>query len=84
MPIKIPLFRGGEVLGFLRMGGGWKCQFYFNGRGDFSEQGVLRGPRMASQRLLGPKTSQNLSGLLPLFLLPLNLSPGLLRCLGYL
>ena len=33
---KIPPFRGGGVLGFLE-GGGWKCQFYFYGRGDFSE-----------------------------------------------
>ena len=32
---KIPLFRGG-VLGFFRKGG-WKCQFYFYGRGDFSD-----------------------------------------------
>ena len=32
---KIPPFRGG-VLGFFRRGG-WKCQFYFLGRGDFSE-----------------------------------------------
>ena len=32
---KIPPF-GGGVLGFSRRGG-WKCQFYFYGRGDFSE-----------------------------------------------
>ena len=31
---KIPPSRGG-VLGFLE--GGWKCQFYFYGHGDFSE-----------------------------------------------
>ena len=34
---KIPLFRGGGVMGFFGRGG-WKCQFYFYGRGDFSEQ----------------------------------------------
>ena len=32
---KIPPFRGGFWV-FLE-GGGWKCQFYFYGRGDFSE-----------------------------------------------
>ena len=32
---KIPPLRG--LLGFSRMGGGWKCQFYFYGRGDFSD-----------------------------------------------
>ena len=31
------------MLGFLRRGG-WKCQFYFYGRGDFSEQ-VIRKKR---------------------------------------
>ena len=35
---KIPPFRGG-CWGFLE--GGWKCQFYFYGRGDFSEFCVL-------------------------------------------
>ena len=34
---KIPPFRGGFWV-FLE-GGGWKCQFYVYGRGDFSEQG---------------------------------------------
>ena len=34
---KIPPFRGGGVLGFLGRGGGWKCEFYFSGRGDFSD-----------------------------------------------
>ena len=33
---KIPPFRGGGVMGFFRRGG-WKCQFYFYGRGDFSD-----------------------------------------------
>ena len=33
---KIPPFRGGFWV-FLEGGGGWKCQFYFYGRGDFSE-----------------------------------------------
>ena len=33
---KIPPFRGGVVV-FLEGGGGWKCQFYFYGRGDFSD-----------------------------------------------
>ena len=38
MPIKFLLFRGGGgVLGFLEGGGG--CQFYFYGRGDFSDFG---------------------------------------------
>ena len=35
MPTKIPPFGGGFWV-FLE-GGGWKCQFYFYGRGDFSE-----------------------------------------------
>ena len=35
---KIPRFRGG-VVGFF--GGGWKCQFYFYGRGDVSEYRCL-------------------------------------------
>ena len=34
MPIKFLLLGG--VLGFFRRGG-WKCQFYFYGRGDFSD-----------------------------------------------
>ena len=34
MPIKF-LLLGGGVLVFLE--GGWKCQFYFYGRGDFSD-----------------------------------------------
>ena len=37
---KIPPFRGGGGGGFwvfLEGGGGWKCQFYFYGRGDFSD-----------------------------------------------
>ena len=33
MPIKF-LILGGGILG---LGGGGKCQFYFDGRGDFSE-----------------------------------------------
>ena len=32
---KIPPFRGGSW--FFLEGGGWKCQFYFYGRGDFFE-----------------------------------------------
>ena len=36
MPIKFLLLKGG-VLGFFRRGG-WKCQLYFDGRGDFSEE----------------------------------------------
>ena len=35
MPIKFLLSGGG--LGFLGRGGGWKCRFYFYGRGDFSD-----------------------------------------------
>ena len=35
MPIKF-LLLGGGGLGFFRRGG-WKCQFYFYGRGDFSD-----------------------------------------------
>ena len=35
MPVKFLLLRG--VLGFFRRGG-WKCQFYFYGRGDFSDR----------------------------------------------
>ena len=35
MPIEF-LLLGGGVSGFLWRGG-WKCQFYFHGRGDFSE-----------------------------------------------
>ena len=34
MPIKSRLLGGGS--GFFRRGG-WKCQFYFYGRGDFSD-----------------------------------------------
>ena len=34
LPIKFLLL--GRGLGFLG-GGGWKCQFYFYGRGDFSD-----------------------------------------------
>ena len=42
MPIKFLLLGGGgSVLGFFR-GGGWKCQFYFYGRGDFSELSKIR------------------------------------------
>ena len=37
MPIKFLLLGGGEVLGFFFKKGGQKCQFYFYGRGDFSE-----------------------------------------------
>ena len=37
MPIKF-LALGG-VVGFFRRGG-WKCQFYFYGRGDFSDKCV--------------------------------------------
>ena len=37
MPKKFLLLGGGGVLGFLSKGAGWKCQFYFFGRGDFSE-----------------------------------------------
>ena len=36
MPIKFVLLGGGGVLGFLGRGG-WKCRFYFYGRGDFSD-----------------------------------------------
>ena len=35
MPIKFLFLGGGS--GFFRRGGGWKSQFYFYGRGDFSE-----------------------------------------------
>ena len=35
MPIKFLLLGGGFWV-FLEGGGGWKCQFYFYGRGDFS------------------------------------------------
>ena len=35
MPIKFLVF--GEGRGLFGTGGGWKCQFYFYGRGDFSE-----------------------------------------------
>ena len=38
MPIKFLLLGG--VLEFFRRGGGWKCQFYFYGRGDFSDFGI--------------------------------------------
>ena len=38
MPIKFLLLGGGGFGGFFRRGG-WKCQFYFYGRGDFSERG---------------------------------------------
>ena len=35
MPVKILILGGGSwVFG---TGGGWKCQFNFHGRGDFSE-----------------------------------------------
>ena len=34
---KIPAFRGGGGIWAFLEGGGWKCQFYFYGRGDFSE-----------------------------------------------
>ena len=33
----IPPFRGRGGGGFLLEGGGWTCQFYFYGRGDFSD-----------------------------------------------
>ena len=33
---KIPPFRGGGGVG-VSWKGGWKCQFYFYGRGDFSD-----------------------------------------------
>ena len=36
MPIKFPLLGGGGGVGFFWKGG-WKGQFYFYGRGDFSE-----------------------------------------------
>ena len=36
MPIKFLLLGGGGILGLLGRGG-WKCQFYFYGRGDFSD-----------------------------------------------
>ena len=49
MPIKFLLLGG--VLGFLGRGG-WKCQFYFYGRGDLSDfcrstvpQGAAKGVR---------------------------------------
>ena len=35
MPIKFPLLGGGSWFFFGR--GGWKCRFYFYGRGDFSD-----------------------------------------------
>ena len=36
---KIPPFGGGGGgVGVLLKGGGWKCQFYFYGRGDFSDK----------------------------------------------
>ena len=37
---KIPPFRGGSW--FFWKGGGWKCRFYFYGRGDFSDSKMLR------------------------------------------
>ena len=38
MPIKfLVLGWGGGVLGIFGRGG-WKCQFYFYGRGDFSDE----------------------------------------------
>ena len=40
---KIPPFRGGFWV-FLK--GGWKCQFYFYGRGDFSEK-IKNPPNIA-------------------------------------
>ena len=36
MPIKFLLLGGGGGVG-VSCKGGWKCQFYFYGRGDFSE-----------------------------------------------
>ena len=36
MPIKFRLLGGGGCWGFSE-GGGWKCQYYFYGRGDFSD-----------------------------------------------
>ena len=47
---KIPPFRGGFWVFFRR--GGWKCQFYFYGRGDFSvffkSRDSIRAIRFAS------------------------------------
>ena len=46
MPIKFLLLGGGGgVLGFLRRGG-WKCQFYFYGGGDFPiKEGIAQVSR---------------------------------------
>ena len=43
MPIKF-LLLGGGVLGFFRRRG-WKCQFYFYGRGDFSDKFIKAQPQ---------------------------------------
>ena len=37
---KYPILGGGGVVGFLERGG-WKCQFYFYGRGDFSDRPIF-------------------------------------------
>ena len=42
MPIKFFLLGGDRV--FFWKGGGWKCQFYFYGRGDFSEFHICLDP----------------------------------------
>ena len=60
MPIKV-LAVGGRF-GFLGRGGGWKCQFYFYGRGDFSDDSrhlasvVLEKPS-CERRSVRPKLS---------------------------
>ena len=67
MPIKFLLLGG--VLGFFRKGG-WKCQFYFYGHGDFSEsrrQNLRKGNanlfKNVCSRLLCPLTPPPLSQL---------------------
>ena len=37
MPMKLFLLGGGGDSGFFLEGGGWKCQFYFYGGWDFSD-----------------------------------------------
>ena len=48
MPIKFLLLGGGFWV-FLE-GGGWKCQFYFYGRGDFSDCHTNRSVKLPSFR----------------------------------
>ena len=52
MPIKFLLREGEGGSGFFRRGG-WKCQFYFYGRGDFSDSFLnprLPGPLSFPER----------------------------------